>query len=129
MARSMNKLTALRVNREAKVGWHGDGGGLWLQVTKTGSRSWVFRYTKDGKAKVLGLGPTHTINLAEAREKARKLSGILEGIPGQVRRRLPDLPASEIEAITREVAKARNLCAAIRLDDLDQQADDDLHQI
>lgn len=51
-----------------------------------------------------------------------RVAGILEAIPGQVRRRLPDLPASEVEAIQREIVKARNLCASIRLEDLD---DDD----
>lgn len=56
-----------------------------------------------------------------------RVAGILEAIPGQVKRRLPDLPATEIEAIQREIAKARNICAAIRLDDLDDDpADSDL---
>lgn len=56
-----------------------------------------------------------------------RVAGILDAIPGQVRRRLPTLPASEIESIAREIAKARNLCAAIRLEDLDQdEVDDDM---
>lgn len=50
-----------------------------------------------------------------------RVAGILEAIPGQVKRRLPDLPATEIEAIQREIAKARNVCAAIRLEDLDDE--------
>lgn len=53
-----------------------------------------------------------------------RTAAILEAIPGQVRRRLPSLPASEIDAIRQEIAKARNLCAAIRLQDLDEPADD-----
>jgi integrase len=88
MARQMNKLSPLQVNRISTPGWHGDGGGLWLQLTPPGSRSWVFRYTLQGKQKVLGLGATHTISLAEAREKARKLrQQLLEGIdPGEARK-------------------------------------------
>ncbi len=57
-----------------------------------------------------------------------RVAGILDAIPGQVRRRLPQLPAAEIENITREIAKARNLCAAIRLDDLDHVDQDETEQ-
>jgi integrase len=54
-----------------------DGGNLWLQVTagKDGGihKSWVFRFAVagTGRERQMGLGPVHTIGLAEAREKAR----------------------------------------------------------
>ncbi|MFC6280111.1 MULTISPECIES: Arm DNA-binding domain-containing protein [Polaromonas] len=32
------------------------GHGLYLQVNTTGSRSWVFSYTKDKKTREMGLG-------------------------------------------------------------------------
>jgi integrase len=57
-----------------------DGGNLWLQVTRTGSsyhRSWTFRYVVDGKAREMGIGPTHTISLARAREIAREYRELL----------------------------------------------------
>jgi len=46
-----------------------DGGGLWL-VTKGNGRYWVFDYTIKGKRREMGLGPYHTVGLAEARQKA-----------------------------------------------------------
>ena len=49
---------------------YGDGLGLWLNVRKDGSRAWVFRYMIAGRARAMGLGPIHTISLAEAREMA-----------------------------------------------------------
>jgi len=49
---------------------HADGGGLYLQVTRAGVPSWVFRYMRDGRERYMGLGPLHTISLAEARDKA-----------------------------------------------------------
>src|SRR6267143_4145687 len=52
-------------------GLHHDGGGLYLQV-RGSSRSWLFRWWRDDKAKVMGLGPTHTVGLALARERARE---------------------------------------------------------
>ncbi|NOZ79171.1 MAG: DUF4102 domain-containing protein, partial [Acidobacteria bacterium] len=64
------KLTALEV-RNAGVGKHGDGGGLWLRVRPNGSRAWLFRYTWAGREREMGLGPTDRVSLAEAREAAR----------------------------------------------------------
>jgi integrase len=61
--------------RSTRPGLYADGGGLYLQITeaKNGgvNRSWLFRY-KAGKDRDrwMGLGATHTISLAEAREAA-----------------------------------------------------------
>ena len=46
-----------------------DGGGLWL-VTKGTGRYWIFAYTFAGLRREMGLGPLHTVGLAEARQKA-----------------------------------------------------------
>lgn len=70
MARQLSKLTALQVTKLSKPGLYGDGGGLTLQITRAGAKSWLFRYMRDGKAHGMGLGPTHTVTLAEARAKA-----------------------------------------------------------
>jgi integrase len=62
------------------IGFHHDGGGLYLDV-RAGrggmTRVWVFRYTRDKKAHTMGLGPLHTIRLAEARERARAARKLL----------------------------------------------------
>ncbi len=58
-------------------GVHADGLNLYLQVSKNGSRSWLFRYMRNGKAHEMGLGPLHTITLAEARSKALELRKLL----------------------------------------------------
>jgi integrase len=70
MARAIGKLTALAVAQAKRRGYYGDGGGLFLQVSATGAKSWVFRFKQAGKLREMGLGPTHTIGLAEARERA-----------------------------------------------------------
>ena len=49
---------------------YADGGGLYLQVGATGTKSWVFRFAARGKTRDMGLGPLKTIGLAEAREIA-----------------------------------------------------------
>jgi integrase len=87
-SRETGRLSAQTV-KAAKAGLHHDGGGLYLQVTDTGARSWLFRYSTgtskkrnsaadgqvDGAAKPkstkrerwMGLGPVSIISLRDAR--------------------------------------------------------------
>jgi integrase len=85
----IGKLKAVQVAREKRPGLYGDGGGLYLQVTESGSKSWIFRYwiakrdpvtgslLRDpttnkvkGRAREMGLGSLITVSLAEARDRA-----------------------------------------------------------
>jgi integrase len=68
--KTSGKLTALSVKRLQRRGMHGDGHGLYLQVAEGGTKSWVLRYKVNGKPRHLGLGPLHTIRLAQARLRA-----------------------------------------------------------
>ncbi|MGL4667405.1 MAG: tyrosine-type recombinase/integrase [Saezia sp.] len=70
MATGIGKLSALGVNRLKDVGYYNDGGGLYLQISKLGGKSWVFRFRLNKKKREMGLGAFHTVSLAEAREKA-----------------------------------------------------------
>jgi terminase small subunit / prophage DNA-packing protein len=59
---------------------------------------------------------------------ASKVAGVLDTIPGMVRRRVPQLNADEIAMIGMEIAKARNAVASMSLSDLSDDpiaADDD----
>ena len=46
---------------------HGDGEGLYLSVSRSGSRSWVQRISIDGRRREIGLGSFPAIGLAQAR--------------------------------------------------------------
>jgi integrase len=71
MPRRMNCLSIVKVNALKRRGLYGDGGGLYLAVAKGGSKAWVFRFKKNGKARHLGLGGYSTENsLHRARERA-----------------------------------------------------------
>jgi integrase len=70
MARTIGKLTALAITQAKRRGYYGDGGGLFLQVSTSAAKSWVFRFKEGGRLREMGLGPTHTVSLAEARQKA-----------------------------------------------------------
>ncbi|UIN23497.1 tyrosine-type recombinase/integrase [Herbaspirillum frisingense] len=52
-------------------GYYCDGDGLYLQVSKSGSKSWVLRYRLNGKSREMGLGSLTVFSLAEARERCR----------------------------------------------------------
>ena len=92
------QLSALAVKAERRRGWYADGGGLYLQVSSSGTRSWLFRYSVDRRARAMGLGSVELVSLAEARDRAlaaRRL--LLDGIdPLDQRRAAKD--AARLEA-------------------------------
>jgi len=82
--RTEKKLSVFKL-KALGPGRHADGGGLYLDVQKSGSRSWIFRTTIRGKRKEIGLGGLSSRTLAQAREaaadllaKAKKGEDILE---------------------------------------------------
>jgi hypothetical protein len=68
--REGNKLTAAAVRAASKPGLYSDGHGLYLQISSFDTKSWVFRFMLDGRPRKMGLGPLHTVSLAEARKRA-----------------------------------------------------------
>ena len=72
MARELSKLSVVAVRNTTKAGFYGDGGGLYLQVTEVGAKTWVYRFQIAGKRRDMGLGAVHTVTLAEAREEAKR---------------------------------------------------------
>jgi integrase len=67
------KTAGLSVRRVATIcdqGYYGDGGGLYLRVTETGTKAWIFRYQIAGRRRDMGLGKVDLVSLAEARRKA-----------------------------------------------------------
>ncbi len=102
------KLTALKVEKLAKPGRYSDGGNLLLQVRGPEAKSWLFRFVIDGKARLMGLGSTEQLSLAEAREAAGECRKLLrQGIDPLERRRAQEGEAAagaKIGRTFREVA-------------------------
>jgi integrase len=87
MVRRTHRLSARSVATKKQRGLYADGGGLYLQISKfndpkyNNSKSWVFRYTIDGRARTMGLGPVNTVSLEKARAKALDARNlILDGL-------------------------------------------------
>lgn len=69
-ARTIQKLSALTIQKKKLPGRYADGGGLYLQVGPTGNKSWLYRFMLAGKPREMGLGALTTVSLTEAREEA-----------------------------------------------------------
>src|SRR3954451_23058099 len=65
-----NRLKTRQVATISRPGRHADGGNLYLAVTPTGAKSWVFLFERDGRQRELGLGSAFDVPLARAREIA-----------------------------------------------------------
>ena len=77
MARRIDRLTAIAVAKKSAKGRYADGGGLYLQVGEKGGKSWMFRYSRNGKEHEMGLGSVITFSLAEARLRANRCRQLL----------------------------------------------------
>jgi integrase len=82
-------LTAQKVLKGREAGRYGDGGGLYLLVRATTRKDgtpgpeakfWLFRYTRAGKMREMGLGAASgkaAVSLADARKKAGALRDLV----------------------------------------------------
>lgn len=82
------KLSAKKVD-SAKPGRHGDGKGLWLAVSPTLSKRWLYRFTIDGKVSEIAIGLYPAVSLEDARDRALAQRKIHKGgtNPAEVKRR------------------------------------------
>ena len=89
MAKTTNRLTAIGVKNLKEKGLHADGAGLYLRITETGTKGWIFRFTLGTRTRDMGLGTCSEISLASAREIADNCRKLLkQGLdPIEVRKR------------------------------------------
>ena len=88
MPKLAKELTALEVKRlehdgreSKRVVSVGGVKGLMLQITPSGSKSWLLRTPVGGKRRHIGLGSYPTVTLAQARERARaELEKVWQGV-------------------------------------------------
>ena len=76
MAKGIHRL-APRAIKTLPAGIHSDGGGLYLRVKNSGSRSWVLVYQWQGKRREKGLGSILGVDLDRARERAEEARKLL----------------------------------------------------
>jgi len=57
----------------APAGMHADGNGLYLKVSDSGAKSWIFRFQLNSKRREMGLGALSVVDAPTARNKATEL--------------------------------------------------------
>src|SRR6516225_6683865 len=70
MARLIQKLTEAKIRTLTDIKLHPDGAGLYLQIKPGGARSWIYRFTLNGRTRDMGLGALADVSLVKARDKA-----------------------------------------------------------
>lgn len=96
---TINKLsdTKIRSIKTSKTQeFINDGGGLYLSVKSSGGRSWVFRYKRDGKSSMTGLGAYPAISLGDARIKRDEIKKIIAagGDPSTINKPVDSIPST-----------------------------------
>jgi integrase len=78
-AHRLNRLSAATVKHSKGPCYLPDGGGLYLRVSKTETKSWVQTFTLCGKSREMGLGPYPEVTLEQARVQADANRQLLRG--------------------------------------------------
>jgi integrase len=116
MAKTIDRLTARKVQTVKTAGYISDGAGLWLQVSGQNAKSWIFRFSLRGRVREMGLGSLGKVSLAEARsERDRYNRLVYQGVDPIEHRKRQRTEAALADAATitfKEAAAA--YCAAHR---------------
>ncbi|AEG68582.1 tyrosine-type recombinase/integrase [Ralstonia solanacearum] len=116
MPRIAKELGALAVSRLSAPGMHpvGKVAGLNLQISRTGTRSWILRVVVGDRRREIGLGPYPAVGLKEAHTKAQaERDKIRDGIDPVLARREAEsrLKASQALEMTFAAAAERFIAA------------------
>lgn len=105
----MAKLTAAKIRTLTKPGIHGDGRGLYLQIGKAGTKSWILRISIDGRRREMGLGGFPAVSLARARQLAdAQRAAVADGRDPVAERKRAAMPTfAEAARLTHEINRAR----------------------
>ena len=86
-------LTYQRANAVTEPGRYRDDLGLYLNVAKGGSKSWILRIVVDGRRRDVGLGGFPRVTVGEARKAAAAYRGaVAKGVDPAAERQAPDVP-------------------------------------
>jgi integrase len=102
MRQVFNLLSPLEVKASKEPGYFHDGGGLFLQVSAGGGRSWILRYSMAGRRREMGLGPYPAVSLAAARKSAAESRSL-------VKARQDPIAARDAERARQRLEEARGI--------------------
>ncbi|MGR3718191.1 MAG: tyrosine-type recombinase/integrase [Thermohalobaculum sp.] len=114
-----NALTPAKVRQEKRPGRYADGNGLYLHVSDTGARWWVWRGTVHGRRRERGIGSVQLNSLAEAREIAREYRKIA---------RDGGDPKTERDKDKREILTFEDAARKVHADQIEPHARNEKHK-
>jgi integrase len=110
VAKTVDILSDKTIRNLKRPGMHGDGRGLYLQVTSGGAKSWILRYSIRGRAREMGLGSLKDVTLADARDQRdsyrKLLKDHIDPIEHRAQHRAANVLASSHAVTFREAAEA-----------------------
>jgi integrase len=111
MARLIHKLTEAKIRTLTDIKLYPDGAGLYLQIKSGGARSWIYRFTLNGRTRDMGLGALADVSLVKARDKASAARALVdEGIDPiehtRAQAAIPAAPKRHFSPTFEEVAEA-----------------------
>jgi integrase len=104
-----NRLSFAKLKSLKERGRYADGGGLWFQVSKSGTRAWVFQFTINGRVRQAGLGGYPNVSLEAARQLAsdhRQL--VRQGVDPIARRKVEILKTVKFGKVAAEYIEAKS---------------------
>jgi integrase len=101
MARQVQRLSARSVAAERKPGMHADGLGLYLYVSKSGAKSWIYRFMLRGRSRDMGLGGLDVVSLSEARERALEARKLVKAGIDPIEERNAERAREAVDAASR----------------------------
>ena len=113
MARSSKELTAMEVKRITKKGKHAVGGvsGLYMNINKSGGKSWILRCMVGNLRREIGIGGYPTTTLSMAREKARDIRLMVsQGIDPVEQRKAQKQALRQSQAASVKFSEAAEKC-------------------
>jgi hypothetical protein len=103
MAKRLEKrLSAREVATLTEPGYYPDGGNLYLQISDSGTKSWIFRYVVQGRERHMGLGAFPITSLSEARDDR-------DDYRKQLRKGIDPLAEKEKENTQTQLEKAKSI--------------------
>ena len=110
--------------QHARPGNYIDGNGLYMQVSKAGTKSWIYRFQIHGKRREMGLGSIDLVSAVKARAAAGNLKALVkEGIDPIEKRRQGQAAAAAVQAEQKAmVEKTSHTFATVAGDYIDSKS-------
>jgi integrase len=98
MAKTSERLSALKLANLTGPGYFADGGNLYFRIAPGGACGWIFRFTIQGRVRDMGLGAYPEISLAAARRIAAECRELVKKGTDPIVRRRADRAAQRVAA-------------------------------